>query len=682
MSDQGIQIAKPAARERLALDREASLPGALPLRAKVRMVVIQAALITLSALAGAVFILQITAFRNTFANDLGGLAAVMASHAAPALENNDVAALTELLAALRAKPAIVSATIVAPDGTPLARFGREETAQSLAEFQAGRKTSADGKQWLRSEQITRGGQTLGTLHLRADYAAQRDDLIQASVGIVAGFLILSALIIVGLTTRLHGLITQPIAQLAEAARDVARRKDYSVRVPKLVDDELGQLADAFNQMLSEIQEQDRALQIARQSLEAQVGALADSEARFRGVVENLGEALLLVGLRGEALFVNPRFTALFGWTHEDLQGRDAMKLLMPETDRHGPLLARTKPAEAHGGLEIPMQRRDGTWFWAEVHASQMRGPDGQIVGTLAAMLDITSRRRAADELEELNKQLVDTSRQAGMAEVATGVLHNVGNVLNSVNLAASASLEKLRASKVANLTKAAELMGSKNGDLADWLTTDPQGQRLPGYLVRLSEHLAAENQELMADIDQLAKNVEHIKEIVCVQQSYACVSGVIEALPPEQIVEDAVRMNIAKVSRHGIEVARHYTPTPPVAVDKHKVIQILVNLIRNAKHALQDAPGPDKRITIRIGRGHEGFVDIAIVDNGMGIAPESLTRIFQHGFTTKKHGHGFGLHSGALAAKELGGSLTVHSDGPGTGATFTISLPIAATDAA
>ena len=610
--------------------------GALPLRAKVRLVVLQAGLITLAALAGAVLILQVAVFRNTFADDLGALTAIMASHVAPALERGDSAAAVESLAALRSKPGIVSATIVAPDGRPLARFGREETPQTLAEFQTNHKTTADGKHWLRSEPITAGGKGFGLLHLRADYAVQRDELIRASLGIITGFLVICAFILVVLTARLHSLITQPICQLADAAWDVARRKDYSVRVRKLVNDELGQLADAFNQMLGEIQEQDSALHTARQKLEQQLRALADSEARFRGVVENLGEALLLVGLRGEAVFMNPRFTALLGWTEEDLQGRDALKLLMPETDRNGPLLARTQPEESGSGLEVPLQRRDGTWIWAEVHASQMRGPDGTIVGTLAAILDVTTRHRAAENLEELNKQLVEASRHAGMAEVATGVLHNVGNVLNSVNLAATASLEKLRASKVANLAKAADLLTSRNGDLATWLSSDPQGQRLPAYLVRLSEHLAAENQELIVDLDQLAKNVEHIKEIVALQQSNACMSGVIETLSAEQLVEDAVRMNMAKVNSQGIEVSRHYTPAPLVSVDKHKVIQIVINLIRNAKHALEEVSRPDKRITVRIARAGEEFVNVTISDNGVGIAPENLTRIFRHGFTTKK----------------------------------------------
>lgn len=680
MSDRGSKIRASDVSPPVSLEQPTS--GTLPLRAKVRRVVLQFALITLAALAGAIFILQITVFRTTFASDFSALAAIMANHAAPAVERGDAGAAAESLDILRAKPGIVSATIVRPDGVPLARFGREETVDSLAQFQAGHRTTTDGRQWLRCEPIIRGGKALGMLYLRADYAVQRDELIRAGVGIITGFLVISAIIIVTLTARLHGLITQPLSLLAEAARDVARRKDYSVRVRRLAADEFGQLADAFNQMLGDIHEQNSALQSARQKLEEQVRALADSEARFRGVVENLGEALLLVGLRGELVFINPRFTTLLGWTDEDLQGRNALKLLMPETNRNGPLLARTQPADSNDGLEIPLQRRDGSWIWAEVHASQMRGPDGQIVGTLAAILDVTTRRRAAESLEELNKQLVEASHHAGMAEVATGVLHNVGNVLNSVNVAATASLQRLRVSKVANLTKAAKLLASRNGDLADWLTNDPQGQRLPGYLLRLSEYLAHENQELIGDLDQLAKNVEHIKEIVTVQQSYACVSGVVEQVSAEQLVEDAMRMNAARFNRHGIEVARLYTATPLVSVEKHKVIQTLVNLIRNAKDALEEPARPDKRITIRIGRGEKGFVSVAITDNGVGISSDNLTRIFQHGFTTKKGGHGFGLHSSALAAKSMGGSLTACSDGPGTGSTFTLSLPIAPIPAA
>ena len=95
----------------------------------------------------------------------------------------------------------------------------------------------------------------------------------------------------------------------------------------------------------------------------------------------------------------------------------------------------------------------------------------------------------------------------------------------------------------------------------------------------------------------------------------------------------------------------------PLNVEKHKILQILVNLLRNAKYACQDSERADKRLTVRVANG-EGRIKISVIDNGVGIPPENLTRIFNHGFTTRKDGHGFGLHSGALAAKEMGGSLT------------------------
>lgn len=125
-------------------------------------------------------------------------------------------------------------------------------------------------------------------------------------------------------------------------------------------------------------------------------------------------------------------------------------------------------------------------------------------------------------------------------------------------------------------------------------------------------------------------------------------------------------------------VERDFRPAPPVRVDKHKILQILTNLLRNAKHAVEDFGRPAGRIAVTIDADGERS-RIAVTDNGVGIAPENLTRIFRHGFTTKKNGHGFGLHSGANAAKEMSGRLSVHSAGPGTGATFTLELPVAKT---
>ena len=289
--------------------------------------------------------------------------------------------------------------------------------------------------------------------------------------------------------------------------------------------------------------------------------------------------------------------------------------------------------------------------------------------------EIEERKRMELENKRIHRELLETSRQAGMAEIATNVLHNIGNVLNSVNVSASLVVDNAKQSKAANLAKAAAMMREHEHDLGTFITRDAKGRQLPVYLGQLAEQLLADQQAAVRELDLLAKNVEHIKDVVSMQQSYARVSGVREIINVCDLVEDSLRMNAGALARHRVEVFREYEDVPPINVDKHRFLQILVNLIRNAKHACQDSGREDRRLTVRVANG-EGRIKISINDNGIGIPPENLTRIFNHGFTTRKNGHGFGLHSGALAAKEMGGSLIAQSDGIGCGAAFTLELPV------
>jgi len=288
--------------------------------------------------------------------------------------------------------------------------------------------------------------------------------------------------------------------------------------------------------------------------------------------------------------------------------------------------------------------------------------------------EIAERGRMQIEIEHIHRQLLETSRQAGMAEVATNVLHNVGNVLNSVNVSALLVTDGAKKSRVSYVGKIAALLEAHTADLGPFLTSDPQGRQVPEFLNQLAKQLAGEQQDTIHELELLRQNIEHIKEIVTMQQSHAKISGVLEIIPAAELVDNALTLNAAGFSRHGIALIREFQEAPPLNVEKHKVLQILINLIRNAKFACVDSGRPDK--TIRIGiRATETGVRITVADNGVGIAPENLTRIFSHGFTTRKDGHGFGLHSGALTARELGGTLTVHSEGAGLGADFTLTLP-------
>jgi signal transduction histidine kinase len=182
----------------------------------------------------------------------------------------------------------------------------------------------------------------------------------------------------------------------------------------------------------------------------------------------------------------------------------------------------------------------------------------------------------------------------------------------------------------------------------------------------------------MSEIASLQENVDHIRAVVTMQQTYATAASMAEPLDPAQLMEDALRIKTNKLGRDAIHVERVFQPTGPVRAEKAKVLQILINLISNARQACVEGGAAKKVITLGIETSGSN-VRFRVQDNGIGIAPENLTRIFGHGFTTKANGHGFGLHSAANAAKEMKGSLTAVSLGQGAGATFVLELPLATT---
>ncbi len=319
---------------------------------------------------------------------------------------------------------------------------------------------------------------------------------------------------------------------------------------------------------------------------------------------------------------------------------------------------------------------NGSTTWCLSTKLPWRDKDGKIIGTFGISKDITPLKEAEARLEETNKRLAHTSRMAGMAEVATDVLHNVGNVLNSVNVSCSVVIDRVESSSLDNLARIPAMLREQAGQLDQFLTHDPRGKQIPDYLAAVATDFAAQRRFLLAELNQLRTHIDHIKQVVAMQQNYAKVSGVCEIIAVEKLVADALQINVSALDRHSVTLRKAYESVPPILVDKHKVLQILVNLISNAKYAVSHRPHSDKLMTLRIAPDGSDHVLIQVQDNGAGIPPENLTRIFGHGFTTRHDGHGFGLHSGALAARELGGALTAHSDGPGHGATFTLRLPL------
>jgi PAS domain S-box-containing protein len=413
-------------------------------------------------------------------------------------------------------------------------------------------------------------------------------------------------------------------------------------------------------------------------------ALLQNRTLLATVIAELPLALVACDVNGHVTHYNRAAVKLFGIPAEETPGsaRSAYpitaQVYLPDgttpVPRENRPLARALRGEKVSDVEFIIVRPNGAVRTALSSAQRLSGPAGEPLGALAVVEDITEQRRAEEELERVHKQLLVASRQAGMAEVATNVLHNVGNVLNSVNVSASMVSERIKRSKCAGLARVADLLTEHAGDLATFLS-GAQGKHLPVYLQELAAQLISERDAAVAELTAVRSNVEHIKEIVAMQQGYAKRGGITDTVDVRMLVEDSLRMNEGAFSRHGVTIVREFEDVPLVQVDKHKVLQILVNVVRNAKYACAEAAGGTKCVTVRVRAAH-GSILLSVSDTGVGIPKENLERIFNHGFTTRADGHGFGLHSSALAAKQLGGSLQAESAGPGQGATFTLTLPL------
>ncbi len=503
-----------------------------PISGKLRFTILFTCTVALLCASVALFAIHLHFFRRDFFRQIQTVSETAADGAGVAISNNEPGAAHSILELLMAEPHIVSAAVVLNDGRVFAEAGEAVGARSFFE----QPIAAEG----------------GVLRICTDFAAQTIRLAGFHALVFAAVLAVAFLVAVPVSSRLFRLISDPIKTLGDTAREVAARDDYSLRVKKTGEDEVGAFTDTFNSMLTQIQSRDAAL-------------------------------------------------------------------------RH----------------------------------------------------EIAERARAEEEVARIHRQLMEASRQAGMAEVATGLLHNVGNVLNSVNVSATVVAEKLDPAGAADLIRAANLLREHDGALADFLANDPKGRLLPRYFAEIGAQLAEERAAARAELESLTKHIEHMKEIVATQQSHARVTGIVEPLPLAALIEDALRMNASGLEASGIVVERDFGSVPPAMVDRHKLLQILVNLILNAKDAIDDASTNERRLSIAIRSKDGRYVEAIFSDTGAGIPGENLTRIFSHGFTTREHGHGFGLHSAALAAQEMAGRLSAHSAGPGKGATFTLELPLA-----
>ncbi len=287
--------------------------------------------------------------------------------------------------------------------------------------------------------------------------------------------------------------------------------------------------------------------------------------------------------------------------------------------------------------------------------------EGAVDGFTFEGRDVTARIRAEDRLREANRRLVNLSHQAGMSLVATGILHDAGNVLNSINVAASQIHAGLRRLPIDGIARAARRL------------EESDAQKVGAFL----GHLHRTQRDLVGDLGgrarDLLEHIEHLRAVISAQQRQAGALGIVEPTSLEELGDLALALHAERIRALRIQVQRDYGEAGILDLDRHRVVSILQNLVSNACDALAEVRGP-RTLRVRTRLAGEA-ARVEVEDDGSGIASEDLARLFEHGFTTKPDGHGFGLHASANAARELGGGVTGRSAGPGRGACFVLSLP-------
>lgn len=422
----------------------------------------------------------------------------------------------------------------------------------------------------------------------------------------------------------------------------------------------------------------RAEQRRQKAVEEATKPLLEELENLDGLVNSLhGVVWEREGGARDLSYISERAAGFLGYSLEKWSEEGFLDSIISLSDRQKVLSAR-KDAEKKAGryeIEYRVTHSDGHEAYISEHGKVERLPlDGVVVRGI--LVDITRRREVEQTKNQMHKLMLEASRQAGMAEVATGVLHNVGNVLNSLNVAAKLLSERLQKSRFDKLCQATEILQTHLPDDPEFFVKDTRGQALPGYLVTLSQFLRDEQGRLSETTADMIHRIEHIRDMIMLQQMHSAVRPLLESLDLATVVDEAVRLEMSAYgTHHDIRIDRQFVDIPPVYLPRSLLLQILVNLVANACQAMANVPPKDRLLTLRVIPLAEDKARICVEDNGCGIDSRHLTKIFKQGYTTKTDGHGFGLHHASLLAADMGGELRAESDGVGKGARFMLDLP-------
>ncbi len=420
-------------------------------------------------------------------------------------------------------------------------------------------------------------------------------------------------------------------------------------------------------------------------------ALMESETRFRMMIEHNPVPMIIANPDQELEYCNQKFTEIFGYKRRDFKNLKDWRSIISDS-RGAPITHRCveKDKEVLEGSEFRILCRSGEMRYVELRCMLL----GRII--VVAIHDITQMKSTEERILQFNKELekrvedrtlqlvaaqeelMDKAHRAGMAVIATDSIHNIGNILNSVNVSIEEMGNVLSHSKLGGLQKLSHLLSDHEQNLGNFFQKDPRAALLPRYLTGLASTLSSEQEVIQDEISCLVTKFNLMRDVVMTQQNYAKMNLETVNASIIDIVEDALRIQAPSLSDLEIRIHRNYRNKLTATLAKAKLVHVVTNLIKNSKEALKDKPkdGKPPEMWIRISKTENGWGEIRVTDNGCGIHKSSIKRIFNHGFTTKKNGFGFGLHSCANLMAEMGGHVLAESNGEGKGATFIVKFPL------
>ncbi len=393
---------------------------------------------------------------------------------------------------------------------------------------------------------------------------------------------------------------------------------------------------------------------------------------FFELFESVYDAVLITNLAGQLIRMNERAADFFSIREEDATDYKITDLISGADENAVDWILEHLKNERRVFIECFCLSLDGSDFPAEVTVNLIHlTEDNELCFFIR---NVTVRKETEEELHRAQEGLLQAAHKAGMAEIATGILHDVGNLLNSVNVSCGLLHSALETKAVDGLQKCNTMFQEHLNDLPAFFANDPRGRKLPQLYVKIGEVLHQEWMHVARENERIQRTVDVIREVIGTQQDNARLSLFEQDIDVGEVINEVLALQQTYITDAHVKIDKDFDPGLQLKTQKAKLIFVMVNLIRNAVDAVRSTEEEKRLIQIR------AFVNdtatfVQVEDNGIGIPPDNMAKIFTHGFTTKPSGHGFGLHACANFMKEMRGSIGADSPGEGQGTVFQLKFP-------